>query len=504
MRGRIAIEAGDALGGRQIRALHVVLIVVLTGVTYWPTLQNGFLPLGFDDGLILDTLAIRALSWGNLYTLLTEFNQAHYVPLTLLSLAVDFRLWELDPFGYHVTNVALQALTAVLAYGFAVPLLGSARLALCAALIFAVHPVQMEAVSLAVQRKTLLSGALFFLTLILYQAWCRSASRWTYVGALAAYVAAALAKPAVVTLPLFLLLYDYMVRPERMRLVDKVPFFAVAGAAALAAMGAHAAVGALHPPHGGTWVAHALMMSRVLLEYVDALLVPIHLAPAYYYPRAMVDAPFNVIALGAVVGCAVAVTYKRRDYPWSFFCFWWFVLSVLPESNIVPLAQLRADRFLYLAVMPFAVWLVIGCARLDRLISRVPSAGTRLLAPALIGLLAMVCYGSAAVWRNDVSAWRRVVDRHPWCAVAHGMLGRAFYEQGDLPRAEVMLVEAVRLSGRVPDPHLYLARVYAERGRRDLAQAAVHRYLELEPNDVEGLQLLAALSPTAVTQTEMR
>ncbi len=97
------------------RVVSLALIAIATVATYWPTLRNSFLAIGFDDTIVLDTLAIRQLSWANLRALATDFNQAHYVPLTMFSLAVDYYLWGPNPFGYHLTNVLLHAATSVLA-----------------------------------------------------------------------------------------------------------------------------------------------------------------------------------------------------------------------------------------------------------------------------------------------------------------------------------------------------------------------------------------------------
>src|SRR5262249_57143095 len=127
----------------------------------------------------------------------------------------DGQVWGLNPVGHHLTNVLLHAAAAMLLCIFLLPIAPSARAATLAALIFAAHPLQMEAVSVAVQRKTVLSGALFFLTLIAYQRWCRAGERRWYLASVGAFVLAALAKPAVVTLPLALMLYDYTFRARR-------------------------------------------------------------------------------------------------------------------------------------------------------------------------------------------------------------------------------------------------------------------------------------------------
>jgi hypothetical protein len=92
----------------------LALLATLTVAVFLPTLRNQFLPFGFDDGLITDTVAIRELSWANLIALATESYHAHYVPLTMLSFAVDYHFWGLNPVGYHLTNVLLHAVAVLL------------------------------------------------------------------------------------------------------------------------------------------------------------------------------------------------------------------------------------------------------------------------------------------------------------------------------------------------------------------------------------------------------
>lgn len=462
------------------------MIAALTIGVFWPTVHNEFLPLGFDDSLITDTEAIRGLDWVHMRAMATEFVPAHYVPLTLLSLALDYHWWALDPLGYHLTNVLLHALTAVLVYGFLSRLFRSAAAPLVAALIFALHPVQMEAVTVAIQRKTVLSGALFFVALIGYQRWCESHQRRWYVAALVAFAAAALAKPSVVTLPFVFMLYDYAFVDGRVRLADKLPFIALSVPIMLAAVAAHAQIDALHAPHGGTWLAHLLMVSRVTLEYVTAMVVPLNLSPIYYYPREMAHAPLNFVAL-AVIACACgAVVWHRRRCPWVFFGLAWFIVVLAPESNLVPLAQLRADRFLYLPVLTVAIAVAVLVERLSARVFVMGSYG-------LIAVLAILTYTSAGVWHDDVRAWRRVVERHPWCGTAVHMLGVAYADAEQPTQAFAAWTEAVRLNPDLADPHLYLARWYVTRGEPEVAGLEVDRYLALAPGNPDGLALRVQL-----------
>lgn len=466
-------------------------IGLATAVTFSGTLRSGFLQLGFDDAIIVDTPALHALGWANLRAFATEFVHAHYTPLAMLSLALDYRLWGLDPFGYHLTNVLLHAVNAVLVYLFLRGIVRSDTTAMVAALVFAVHPVQMETVSVAIQRKTLLSGTFFFAALLFYQRWWRTERPWAYCMAFLSFVAAALAKPIVVTLPLVLLLYESVFVRPRPRLLDKLPFVLVGAAVALAAAAAHRAVGAVHPPHGGDLATHALMVARVTLEYVVAVLLPVNLSPTYYYPMRIGRAPLNFAALALLVLVSARVVVRRRRLPWSFFCLGWFALTLLPESNFFPLAQLRADRFLYLPMVGPALWIALGLERLARLprLARV----TQALGASFVAGLALLTAGSTRVWRDDVAAWSRVVERHPWAAVAHTMLGRAHAAEGNRAAAEAAFLGSLRLKEDLADTHWQLANLYAEAGLTEPAKRHVARFLELSPDDPDGLELRARL-----------
>jgi hypothetical protein len=476
-------------------AAALALVALVSLASFWPTLRNGFLPLGFDDAIITDTVAIRGLGPTNLWSMATELIHAHYVPLTMLSLALDYHFWGLDPFGYHLTNVLLHALVAMLVCVFFWPLAPSRLAATLAALIFAVHPVQLEAVSVAMQRKTILSGLLFFATLILYRKWRATPRTGRYVAALLCFVAAGLAKPVVMSLPLFLLLYDHVFEGGRPRVVEKVPFFVVSAAVAIVAFAAHASIGALHPPHGGSLLTHVLMVSRVTLEYVTAVLLPFALSPIYYYPHSIAHSPLNYLAAVAIPSVCFLVAWHRRRYPWLFFSVGWFVLALLPESNLTPLAQLRADRFLYLSMAGAGLGLAI---LIERLAGRIDVRTQRPLfahaaGAAVVAVLALTTRTSAAIWHDNVRAWNRVAERHPWSAMAAIMLSRAYSSAGDPAKAEAILFESIHDHPNLPAPELALAQLYYAHGKTDLAEARLQRVFELSPDDEQGRALLASL-----------
>jgi hypothetical protein len=485
-----------APASRRARAASLVVVVLACLCTYWPTVHNGFLQVAFDDAIVTDTVEIRSLEPANLGRLATQFNHAHYVPLTMLSLALDYRVWGLDPFGYHLTNIALHTLAAALVCVFLWPIMPSLGAATVAALLFAVHPLQMEAVSLAIQRKSVLSGALFFASFIAYQAWRRDRRRRYYAAALIAFAAAALAKPIVIALPALLCLYEYAFIDGRLRWRDKIPFAAIAAAIAAAGVAAHAAVGALRGWHGGDPLTHTVMVARTVCEYLDAMFVPLGLSPIYYYRSALALQPLNLLAVLALLGLAVWLIVRRRQLPWTFVCAAWFAIALLPESNLMPLAALRADRFLYLPLLGAAMWIAIGLERLPGLAAAprwARRAPARLAGAALVLALALATHASADIWRSDVSAWTRVTERHPWSATAFLLLGHACLAADDPAGAERAYQRAVELTPDLADAHLALARLYHARGRQAAADWHAQRFVDLSPASTEAPALLAAM-----------
>ena len=441
----------------------LALLVCTTLLTFAPTLRNGFLQIGFDDAIILDTEAIRALDGPHLRAMAGNFVEAHYVPATLLSLAIDHAVWQFDPFGFHLTNILLQALNAVLVWLLLRPLLPPRVSPLVAALVFAVHPLQLEAVSLAIQRKTLLAGAGFFTTLLCWQRWRSDRGNAWYAAAIGAYVFAALAKPNVVTLPAILWLYDYAFVDGRPRWKATLPFVAIAAASTAAALFAHAEVDAVHGLHGGNVLIHGLMMARVTGEYLLAALLPVDLAPTYYYRQDDGLAPCNWVALVGLVGLATLVIRNRRAQPWPFICLAWFAITLAPESNLVPLTQLRADRFCYLPMVAVGIGWAFALTWVARAAQRAWLEPA--LATGLVASLALLTAASAPMWRSDVSAWQRVVERQGWAAAPHLLLGHAFLLDHDVAAATRAYEDALRSqpdSSAAAQARLALSRLRSE------------------------------------------
>jgi len=463
--------------GKQ-RLLIVALITFASALALHPVIGNGFLVVTFDDdAFILDNPYLRGLTWDNAWGCVSRFYMFDYLPLPMLSYLLESELWGLAPAGYHAVNLLLHILNAVLVYVVSARALKSQRAGAFAGLIFALHPVQIECVSVIAQRKTLLATAFLLGSLIAYQRYS-GGHRRSYSAACLLYLGACGSKSTVVPFPFLLLLYDYVFQRSRLSLRNKLPFVALALGATWANLASKAGSEVVKASQGGSYFATSLVMSRVLCEYADALLLPFNLSPSYYYSPAEVMSPINWLAGAGVVIGIVAVVRWRNRLPLIFFAVGWVGLSLLPVSNIIPIAVLRADRYLYLPMVGFALSAGAGLAAGQERISSCAHRQWALLVTfpcvALL-VLGILSWRYAHVWRSDVTAWTCVVERHPWNARARYLLASAYAQRQELHLARKLALESLRIDPDFDRPRQLLANI-----SRQLAESGAAGQSETE------------------------
>ncbi len=474
---------------------EALAVTALVAIVYAPAVRFDF--VNWDDPRYVSGdphvragLTAETMRWA--------FGRTHdnWHPLTSLSHVAVWQLFGAAPGPHHAVNVALHAAAA----GFVVLALSALTAAplraVTVALLFGLHPLRVESVAWVSERKDVLSALFFVLALWAYALWVRRPSRWSRTALLAAFVAAVLAKPMVVTLPVVLLVLDWwpLRRTETWfrLLVEKLPLFAIA------AVGAGVTV--LVQRTGGSMstltslpfddrLANAAVASW---RYLADTIWPAHLA--FFYPlRAW--APTVVAA--AVVGL-VAVTGEawrhRERRPYLLAGWLWWLVMLLPVSGVFQVGeQAMADRFTYLPSLGLGmavVWLVADLAG-ERSRERLATAAAALAILAC----AWATHRQLPTWRNSETLTRHALAVTAGNYMAHLNLGRALVERGDFAggRAEYAAAAAIR-----PDHPLALTNLgHAELrdGQPDRAEALFRRALAVRPahgDALNGLGLVAA------------
>ncbi len=477
---------------RNTLVLTAAAVGLATFVVFVRALGNGFIQ-GWDDDLtILTNPHIRGLQGSNLAWMFSTFRGGHFQPLSWLTIAVDYQLWGLRPAGHHLTSVLIHVANAVLFFFLLVELLKlgataatpGRRVLSCAAgaLIFALHPMRAESVAWATARRDLLSSLFYLLTLLAYLRSHEGEARRKWLAAsLGLYALSLLSKSWGMTLPAVLLAIDWYRtrRLTRTLLLEKVPFVLLGLSAAIAAVFASREFGALQS------LANRGVMDRILQAGFGAVfhlwktLVPVGLSPLYPLEQhPSISDPRFVVGLVAVAGASAFFFRARQTLPartTAWFCYLAIMFPMLGLGQSGP--QAAADRYTYLACLPFAALAAGGLVRLRRY-DRVAGVA----AGVCLAVLSMVTMRQVASWKDPLTLWGRAVALDPGSSVVRYNLGLARYDSGDLRASIVDFDEALRLQPNVPEA--LNARGNAREDVGDLrgAIADFDRALELLPS----------------------
>ena len=507
-------------GAARGAALVVFALAILP---FLPTLRGQF--LNWDDGInFVTNPGFRGLGWAQLRWMATTTLLGHWVPLTWLSLGVNYALGGLDPWGYHAGNLLLHAANAALFYLVGRRLLSAAwggaasepaltLGAAFAALLFAVHPLRVESVAWITERRDLLSGFFFLLAGWAYLRAAGEAAaprRGWLAASVIAFAAALLSKASTLMLPAALLLLDVypLGRRERGLLAlvrEKIAYLALAGLAAVIAVvalrsgWAMTAYGEVGP------AGRAALMAYSITLYPWTWLWPVGLSPMYEMPAAVSPlAGRFLLPLAAFLIVTAALVAARRVWPAGLAAWAYSALMVLPVSGIAHAGfQMAADRYSYLSGLGFALLAGGAIVRLERAVET--GRLGRGLAAALLATLCVVvavlgagAWRQSRVWQDSETLWRWAVEVDPDCALCHNNLGSALAtgvpsSPAAVAEAESHFRRAIALRPSLDEPYNNLAGALALEGRLDEAAAVYGEFLARRPNVASASAALGGL-----------
>ena len=460
MQRAVTSHPATARSGFRAADLIPVALIAVTAMAFLPVLGNGF--VDWDDTRnLLDNPHYRGLGWTQLRWMATESHHGHFVPLAWLTLALDYVVWGMNPVGYHLTSLVIHAAATAVLYHVARALIlraapvaaGAATAgAAAAALFFGLHPLRVESVAWATERRDVLSGLFFLLTVLAYvraTAATGARRRWLLGASVAAHLAALLSKSITITAPLVLLVLDvyplrrlpgpggrWATRPTARVLGEKAPHVLLSAAQALLTYQFFGAdFGEV-----GRLLSWRESLARVLLSlwfYPLKALVPLDLSPLYEAPaNPGLSDPSVLRAATGVVLVTVLAWLLRHRCPGVATAWVCYAIMLAPVSGAASLGyHLTADRYSYLPCLGFAVLAGGGVAVALSAAARRPAR--RWLAPVVLGMtmaavvgLGALTWRQARVWRDTTSLWGQAVRATPGCVICHVNLGHQLLEAG--------------------------------------------------------------------------
>ncbi len=452
------------------RIIFCVLLILGVVAVYFPTLHSGF--VNFDDpNYITENSHIQAgLTWKTIQWAATTYYDSNWHPLTWASHAVDISLFHLNPAAHHAVNFLLHALNVTLLFAVLQNATKRDWESFFVAALFAIHPVNVESVAWASERKNVLSTLFLLFAFYAYGRYAQHPSTTRYLAVVISYVFGLAAKPQIITLPFLLLLWDFWplerwpsrsgqsgcdsdpVQRSFGRLwIEKIPLLVLSIASAVLTMQSQAQGGAVQVANaaGHTVAAYSIPVrlenaAVAYARYLEMLIWPVRLAPMYPHPGTEIRA-LSVAISGCVLGLIAAIVllaWRRRYLPVGWL---WFLGSLVPMIGIVQVgAQAMADRYAYLPFIGLFCMAVWGISELVR-----EKAETKKIV-AVSAMVVLIVFGALArrqvkFWSNSESLWVHTLQVTERNFVAHDSFAEYLLKRGRFTQACAHFQSAVEI-----------------------------------------------------------
>ena len=477
-----------------------ICLAVLTWAVFGQTLRHDF--VNYDDPRyvyqntrITSGFNIAGIAWA-----FTHVHSENWHPLTTITHMLDCSLYGLKAGGHHFSNVLFHTIAVVLLFLALQQMTGALWKSAFVAAVFAIHPLHVESVAWVAERKDVLSGVFFMLTLLAYVRYARAPSTWRYVIVAFVFALGLMSKPMLVTVPFVFLLLDYWpfrrIADQRSHpghqllslLVEKIPLIALSAVSSVVTFVAQrGAIG---------WTEQLPMLPRVnnalvsYVIYVRQMFWPANLAVFYPHPENRLS-PWEIsLALAVLIGITMAAAILRKKAPYLITGWFWYLGMLVPVIGLVQVGwQGHADRYTYL---PQIGLYIAGTWAFADLTASWRRRRVLLIAAALLVVAALSCSASiqTSYWRNSETLFTHALAVTKHNDVAENNLGIIFLQNGQLDDAISRLQAAIDLRPENGPAHNNLAKALLQKGR--VAEAMVHyrKFLEIEPENVEARNIL--------------
>jgi protein O-mannosyl-transferase len=505
----------DSAWGWKLAIAFVLLVI--TWSVFGQARHHQF--VNYDDPLyVLENPHINAgLSWRSAGWAFTHVHSQNWHPLTSISHMLDVQLFGLEPGWHHCVNVLLHSLAAVLLFLVLEQMTGNIWASAFVAAVFAIHPLRVESVAWIAERKDVLSGVFFMLTLWYYVRWVRQRTPGSYIAMAIAFACGLMSKPMLVTTPVVLLLLDYwplrriqnsefrgqrsegknqkaaaLPREGVARLfLEKIPLFAlVAGSVMATLLAQNFALGS--PEHLPIkWrITNAIV---TYWEYVWQMVWPRDLVPFYLHPEGRLPLWQIAAAAAALLVISAIAFIRRRKNPYFIVGWLWYLVMLLPVIGVIQVGlQGHADRYTYLP----QIGLYIAITWFIRDFTASWRGREIILAPAaalVVGFLAVLSWKQTAHWHDTESLWSYTLGVTPESDVAHVGLAGILAVQGRTDEAIEHYRRAVEMRSGNAGAEDGLARLLAEQRKVDEAIEHWKKALEVQPDNLRASNSLALM-----------
>src|SRR6266498_81545 len=465
-----------------------IALAVLTWIVFGQTLWHDF--INYDDPRYVyeNTKITSGLSLSGIAWAFTHIHSMNWHPLTTISHMIDCQLYGLRPGWHHFTNVLLHTVAVILLFLALQQMTRAFWRSTFVTAVFAIHPLRVESVAWIAERKDVLSGVFFMLTLLAYVHYVRLPSVGRYLVVVFVSACGLMSKPMLVTLPFVLLLLDYWPL-DRMRgqlwrrVLEKIPLIALSAVSSIATFVAQkGAVG---------WTEELPILERInnavvsYVLYISQMLWPVRLAVFYPHPENRLPLWEIICSLLLLISISAVAIALRRQRPYLVAGWLWYLGMLVPVIGLVQVGwQGRADRYTYLPQIGLYIAVIWAAADLTAL-WRHQRTIVSTAAVLAIGVLSWRAWAQTGYWRDSETLFRHALTVTTNNDVAENNLGIVFLREGKLDQSISLLQAAVDLRPDNSPAHENLAKALLQKGQVEEALIHYHKLLELQPDNIE-------------------
>jgi len=474
----------DIRGNGTSLVLPLTLIAVAVLLCFMPALDHGF--LRYDDyGLLVNNPLVKDGSWQGMGRILSEFYASNYQPVVLILFRFLHALFGLNPFIFHLIPLLLHVANSCILYLVFNRIGVAQRISVLCVLLFALHPLRVEAIAWVYAGFSYTLSSFFFLTAVLsYLARVKNTGDSAYVGwpTMVLFGLAVLSKPVAIVLPLALCALDLLLkRPMNVSLLkEKMPLF-LFGISLLAIT---------------SWAQHVGGATSVSDDFAmwERLVIPLK-ALSHYWVKTLWPVGLSVLVPYPTQEDLLSVTsYTSLLFllvPWIawfvagdqrrpvLFGIIWYLVCIFPVLRFIPIGHsLIGDRYSYLPAigLSLAIGAILNSAS-NLKMRRISLGGLS----ALTLLFAVLSWSQLQVWKNDLSLWKHAVSISPDSILAHTQLGSALSVAGRLKQAESQFQAVQRLAPDLPNADFGLGKLYGQQGEFGKSVKHFERVIKLDP-----------------------
>ncbi|MDP2984687.1 MAG: tetratricopeptide repeat protein [Candidatus Latescibacter sp.] len=493
----------------DIQTIGLIFVLILGTLVVYGQVHNYYFINIDDDTYVYENVNVK--SGLNPQSIINSFTSTHgsclWIPVTWLSLIVDYELFGLNPGGYHLTNVLFHIINTLLLFAFFRKTTGNTWRSAFVAALFALHPLHVESVAWITERKDVLSIFFMMMALYMYSKYVERPSLRKYVPVIVLFSLGIMAKPMIITFPVLLLLLDFwpfgrfngggkvtLKNSKFMKVakvtinrifIEKIPFFMISAivfiVTLVVAKGGNALISldSLSLPQR----LQEAVLSYAL--YIGKMIVPRHLA--FFYPYRSEAVPLWEVSCAGLLlmGITVLVIRLSRRFPWYPFGWFWYLVSLLPVIGIFQAGeQSMADRFTYMPLIGLFVMGVWGVS------DSIHNWGQKKLILSMLMMVIIFIYGTITWvqvkhWKDTYSLLSHALTVTSKNYLAHQYIGYYYARHGKIEDAFTHFNEALKIDPSFARIHNDLGALLTRIGKYDEALAHFREALRLDPNYAE-------------------